>query len=201
MTSTTFTDLLRTYAQTHTQSSAANGTRQEPAVAPLASRNQPWYAIDVLTSHHSFASHQRLHCSGWVRTSSQTRCSAYIHTLFVHHCSYSLKYIAVDSHVAVYVARAIGWLGKSCTREGIIRSLYTARSAKQTHVPEIVEASVLGGRRTVLVQLVAGLHSRTLVATRIPRRHVMAKSFRPRTKIEERITTIVPTPTHIGRNI
>ena len=40
--SSTFTNLLRTYARSHTRSSAANGTRQEPAEAPPASRNKPW---------------------------------------------------------------------------------------------------------------------------------------------------------------
>ena len=42
MSATDFTDLLRTFARTHTQSNAANGTRREPASAPEASKNQPW---------------------------------------------------------------------------------------------------------------------------------------------------------------
>jgi hypothetical protein len=42
-----FVDLLRTYAQTHTRSSAANGTRQEPSEAPAASRNQPWVGENI----------------------------------------------------------------------------------------------------------------------------------------------------------
>ena len=47
VTPATFTRLLRTYAQTHTRSSAANGTRQEPPNAPPASRSQPWVGENV----------------------------------------------------------------------------------------------------------------------------------------------------------
>lgn len=51
VTATTFVDLLRTYAISHTNSSAANGTRQEPLNAPSASRNQPWVGENVRPSH------------------------------------------------------------------------------------------------------------------------------------------------------
>ena len=50
VTATTFVDLLRTYAISHTSSTAANGTRQEPADAPSASRNQPWVGENVRRS-------------------------------------------------------------------------------------------------------------------------------------------------------
>lgn len=45
--SANFTRLLRTYAITHTRSSAANGTRQEPSAAPATSRNQPWVGENI----------------------------------------------------------------------------------------------------------------------------------------------------------
>jgi hypothetical protein len=63
VTAQTFTDTLRTYAQTHTKSSAANGTRQPPTDAlgnpiraPPASLNQP-------CGEFSRRSATEIHCS------------------------------------------------------------------------------------------------------------------------------------------
>ncbi len=116
VTSSTFTELLRTYAQTHTLSSAANGTRQEPAMAPPASRNQPWYAAILLISQAPLRSSRQRDCfgSGWVKTLSQTRYSAF--AFKVHHCGTCLESIAVRSYLGVHcqgywLARQIMYAG------------------------------------------------------------------------------------------